>query len=91
MILTDAEKITLEIFTADEATFNLIIKLAKDKIDRNREVFVRNLRLKKELTNEEIGAKIRSFDEGTLLVEDFFREIAQLKKKPQEAQTNPAR
>jgi len=91
MELTEVEKMTLEIFTSDAGAYDTVYKIAKDKIGRAKDVFIRNLSVKKDIPNDEIGAKIRAFDEGMLLVDSVFRDIGQYKKRPKEVELNPAR
>ena len=72
MELTQNELITLEVFTADAGAFDAVKKVATDYIERQRDLFIRNLSLKKDLSNEDIGAKIRAFDEATALITGIF-------------------
>lgn len=90
MDMTQADKTALEIFTSD-GTYDVVYKIAKDKIERAKDIFIRNLNLKKDISNEDIGAKIRAFDEGMLIVDSIFGEIGQYRKKVETTEKNPAR
>jgi hypothetical protein len=91
MELQPHEITTLEIFTSEAGAFDIVYKIAKDKVEKARDAFTRSLSLFKDKPNEEIGAKLRAFDEGLLLVESIFREIRQYKKQSLPSKINRAR
>lgn len=92
MELTQHERITLEIFTTDTGAFETVKKVADAYIRRQKDVFISSLGVKKDLSNEEIGAKIRAFDEAMFLIEGVFREVSTFKKvKKDEEVKNPGR
>ena len=91
MNLTEQEKLTLEIFTSDAGAFDIVEKIMKEQLEEKRLMFVRNFTARKGLSNAEIGANIRAFDEAVLMVESIFREIAAYRKQPEVLEHNPGR
>ena len=91
MELTDYEKTTLEIFTSEAGAYEVVYKIVKERIEKTRDAFIRSLSVLKDKPNEEIGAKLRAFDEGLLLVDNIFRDIGQYKRQELKSLTNPAR
>lgn len=92
MELTSLEIINLQVFTSEGGGFDVVQKIAKEHIDRQRDIFIRNIAIRKGQSNEEVGAKIRAFDEATQLVDGIFREIYTYKEqKEQDVSKNPAR
>jgi hypothetical protein len=91
MELTDHEKTTLEIFTSEAGAYEVVYKIAKERIEKARDTFTRSLSVLKDKSNEEIGAKLRAFDEGMLLVDSIFREIGQYRKQNIKPKVNHAR
>ena len=89
--LTENEKLALQIFTSEAGAFPTVYKIVKDKIERSKSAYITNLKIKKDFSNEEIGAKIRAFDEGADLVDAIFREISQYQKQNIEPKINRAR
>lgn len=90
--LTDQEKVAIEIFTSEAGSFDAVHKIARNHIEQEREVFIKNQMNVPISSNEEVGAKLRSFAEAVRLVEGVFRDIGQFKKPPkQEEKLNPAR
>ena len=91
MQITDQEKATLEVFTADEATFNLVQKIAKGRIEQEREMFIRNTTSRKGQNPIDVGTKIQIFDEALLLAEAVFKYLRQFKKTVDVPPINPGR
>lgn len=91
MELNEHEKTTLEIFTSEAGGYDVVYKIAKDRIERAKETFIRGLSSDKKIKNEDIGAKIRAFDEGTLLVDAIFAEIGSYRTYAEKSGKNPAK
>lgn len=91
MELSPTEITTLEIFTSDIGAFEVVHKIAHDRIERARDTFIRTLSSDKTMHNDSIGAKIRAFDEGMLLVDAVFKEIGSYRKQPERSTKNPAK
>lgn len=92
MELTQEEKLVLEMFTANGGGYDTVLKIAKKRLETEKELSVQRIMLTKEGTNEENGAQLRAIGEGIRLVEAIFRDIGQFKKQtPKEEGKNPAR
>lgn len=92
MELTPQELINIQVFTSEGGGFDVVQKIAKEHIEKQRDMFVRNINLRKGQTNEDIGAKIRAFDEAVQLVEGVFREVWGYRvDKNTKDEKNPAR
>ncbi len=91
MELTDNEKTTLQIFTSQAGGFEVVHKIAREFIEKQRDLFIKNTTTLNTDSNEEIGAKLKAFTEGIKLVEAIFREIGQYKKQEITNSKNPAR
>ena len=91
MELNDLERVALEIFTSEAGSFDIVHKIARGHIEKERETFIKNQMNVPISSNEEAGAKLRSFAEGVRLVEGVFREISQFRKREVKEMVNPAR
>lgn len=92
MQLTEEEKLILGMFTADGGGFDIVLKIAKKRLEIEKELAISKIMLTKDATNEETGAQLRAVGEGIRLVEAVFREISQYRKDPPTQESkNPAR
>ena len=89
--MTDKEKIILEIFLADVETFEAVQKIAKERIEKERDMFIRNRNLRKDKNPLDVGTQVQIFDEALLLTEQIFKDLRQYHKKVETVETNPAR
>lgn len=91
LVLTPNEINALQIFTSEAGSFPTVYKIAKDYVERQRDAYIKSSITRKTQTNEEIGAKLRAFDEGVFMVEGLFREIIKYQKPTITAAVNHAR
>ncbi len=91
METTPQEKTVLEVLAADEATFATLQKVFQNYIERQKDIFLRTLSVKKEISNENIGAQIRAFDEASYLIAGIWREVGQFRPQKDREVKNHAR
>ena len=89
--MTPEEKIILEVFMADTATVEAVQKIAKGRIEKERDMFIRNKTLRDGKSPTDVGTQVQIFDEAILLVEQIFKDLRQYQKKVETLETNPAR
>ena len=91
MKLTDEEKTIVEIFVTDQKAYDTIYKILKSQVETKRYLFTRNITSRKDLTNEQIGANLRSFDEANLMINGIFRELIMYRKVQEVRHENPGK
>lgn len=92
MELTPSQRVAIEIFTSEAGSFDIVCALAKEYIEKQRDTYVRNQVNLNADSNEQIGAKLKAFSEGSRFMDAFFREIGQFKKPSKQIEgKNPAR
>ena len=79
--LTEAEQNYVAAFAENETQFEAVHKLIAASMRDQRHAFIRELSKNKELSNEQIGEKLRGMFEGVRLVEVAFRDLGLLKKE----------
>ena len=89
--LTDTEKTVLKVFMADPATYEAVQKIAKGRIEKERDMYIRNKTQRDGRSPIEIGTQIQIFDEALLLVDAIFKDLRQFQEKTDVPTTNPGR
>ena len=88
--LTPEEKLAVEMFANDEQTFVTLLKIAKKRLEKEKELIVQKT-MQGVGTNEENGANLKATGEGIRLVEAVFREFSQFRTvQKQLDKKNPA-
>ena len=89
--ITQQEKAILEVFTADTAMFDAVQKIAKGRIEKERDMFIRNRARREGKTPSDVGTQIQVFDEAIFLVDGIFRDLRQFKQTDDILPVNPGR
>ena len=85
------KKNTLEIFTSEAGAYDAVLKISKEYLVKQRDLFVKNTNLFTDNSPQEVGEKLKALDQGILLINGIFREIAQFRKQVDRQSKNPAR
>ncbi len=93
MDYTQEEQLALKLFADDEKTFATILKVAKKRLEKEKELIVEKVMLSTDrISNETMGEHLRAVGEGIKLVESIFREISMFKSVQKSVdKVNPAR
>ncbi len=76
---------------ADPIMYQAVQKIATGRIEKDRDLFIRNMAQRKGKTPSEIGIQLQVFDEVLLLTEAIFRDLRQFKKTENVPTKNPGR
>lgn len=89
--MTDQEKQIIEVFASDIPTFEAVQKVAKARIETERDLFIRNQALRKGKSPADIGSQVQIFDEALLLTEAVFADLRQFRRSEPHITKNPGR
>ncbi len=91
MELNEQEKQILEVFMADKPMYEAVQKIARERIEKERDMFIRNKALRKGKSPQDVGTQVQIFDEAILLVDAIFADLRQFRKFTHEPTQNPGR